>query len=213
MATYNSVLTLIQTLLQTNSDITAFEHRQVEESILAFARDQWLPGDIKEIDCTNAYITANFDTNGVGIVGGEREGWAICNGYNGWTRNRTGRVSVGYGTNTPLSGAPQFPSVGTSLTTPVIGGSKDAAIIDHTHEYQDAMYSEQGGHKPTGNMGGSGDTDGDNGFYYRTRNGAQMSTPPPMGQRPLTDNPQSSTGSGNDKNMQPYIVTLFIQKL
>ncbi len=213
MATYNSVITLIQTLLQTNSDITALDLRQVEEAILGFARDQWLPGDIKEIDCTNAYIAANFEggtgpTAGLGIVGGEREGWAICNGRNG-TKNRKGRTSVGFTDSTYdiNNDSGNYPTMGAT------GGFTDTAIIDHTHEYQDACYAEQGGHKPTGNMGGSGDTDGDNGFYYRTRNGAQSSTPPAVGSRPLTDNPQFSTGSGLNKNMQPYIVTLFIQKL
>jgi hypothetical protein len=193
-----------QTLLPTGSQITASDHRQVEVALLEFAESQWLTGDIKEIDCTDAYIAANFEggtgpTAGLGIVGGEREGWAICNGNN-LTKNRGGRTSIGYDdTNYAVMGA--------------IGGFTDSAVIDHRHEYQDAYFAEVNGHKPNGAIAGSGDTDGDNGYYYRNRNGAVSSSPPPIGYRPLTDNPEYSQGSGLNKNMQPYIVTLFIQKI
>jgi len=53
----------------------------------------WRTGDVKEVDCDGAYIAANFDGTGLGI--NERIGWAICNGNNG-TKNRNGRVSLGY---------------------------------------------------------------------------------------------------------------------
>ncbi len=54
-------------------------------------------GDVKEIDVTNAYLTANFDATGLGK--NERLGWAICNGNNG-TRNRSGRVGIQYSSST-----------------------------------------------------------------------------------------------------------------
>ena len=53
-----------------------------------------LAGDIKEVMCTQAYITTNFDGTGLGRL--ERAGWAICNGSNG-TVNLRDRVTVGYG--------------------------------------------------------------------------------------------------------------------
>lgn len=54
-----------------------------------------LPGDIKEVICTQAYITANFNgSTGLGM--NERLGWAICNGQNG-TIDLRDRVTVGYG--------------------------------------------------------------------------------------------------------------------
>lgn len=56
-------------------------------------QQMWLPGDVKEVDCTDAYIVANFDGTGLGI--GERKGWAICNGSNG-TRDRRGRFPIGW---------------------------------------------------------------------------------------------------------------------
>lgn len=60
-------------------------------------------GDIKEIDVSTSYISANFDITGLGK--NERLGWAICNGNNG-TRNRNGRVAIQYDpTNFPTLGA------------------------------------------------------------------------------------------------------------
>ena len=53
----------------------------------------WLVGDVKEIDCNNAYRDIHFDSTGLGRL--ERIGWAICNGNNG-TKNRGGRISIGY---------------------------------------------------------------------------------------------------------------------
>lgn len=172
MPTYNDVLAAINSNLADGSSITANLHRAVEEALLNFTESQWLPGDIKEIDCDNAYITANFDASGLGIIGGEREGWAICNGNNG-TKDRNGRVSVAYGTS--------YPTMGT------VGGSKDAVVVEHSH---------------TMTYGNTG-----------TNTGTQVKRDSD-GDTLLGTTSTNSTGvSGIDKNMQPYIVTLFIQKL
>jgi hypothetical protein len=56
-------------------------------------KETWVRGDVKEVDCTLAYISANFDVTGLGI--NERTGWAICNGNNS-TKDRAQKVSVGY---------------------------------------------------------------------------------------------------------------------
>ena len=77
---------------------------------------QWLAGDVKEVDCTDLYITTNFDITGLGI--GERVGWAICNGQNG-TKDRRGRVGVGT--------SPTYPNMGD------IGGSPHAVVVEHSH--------------------------------------------------------------------------------
>ena len=194
MQTYQQVSDLIDEKLPTASFplITAEEHREVEKAILNFARDQWLPGDIKEIDCTNDYIASNFTSTGFGI--GERAGWAICNGLNG-TKNRIGRVSVGYGgpgaygaNRDPLlpSVTPTFTSIGGDMNNPVVDGLKDAVVVSHSH----------------GIAGGALKTGGPYGLKYATefKFDSNYST--------------ESTGvSGTNKNMQPYIVTLFIQKL
>jgi len=73
-------------------------------------------GTIKIKDCSNAYITANFDGTGLGI--NEELGYAICNGNNG-TRNWEGRVPVAFG--------------GTYTTMGATDGSKDAVIVEHSH--------------------------------------------------------------------------------
>ena len=86
MLKYNDVLSSIRTNLAPGTLITADKHRQVEKDLLDFAENQWLYGnlygDIKKVFCTDDYIDTHFDETGKGIIGGEREGWAICNGNN-----------------------------------------------------------------------------------------------------------------------------------
>jgi hypothetical protein len=186
---YTNLSNLILSNLPTGGiPITAANHRAVEQALLAFAESQWLPGDIKEIDCTNAYIAQNFTNTGLGT--GEREGWAICNGQNG-TKDRTGRVSVGYGTVQPpgINGIQTYPTVG------AIGGSKDAVVVAHTHT---AVMSHNSGY--TG--GGVQVNPGKRLDSISSGSGEQI--PATIG---------SSGVSGIGENMPPYIVTLFIQKL
>ena len=59
--------------------------------------------DIREIEVSNAYLSANFDGSGLG--NNERIGWAICNGNNG-TRDRRGMVPMQYSPTYPTLGAP-----------------------------------------------------------------------------------------------------------
>ena len=189
MITYNEVLSDIENKLADSDNIKALRHQEVNLSILNFTEIQWLYGDIKEIDCTTAYINLNFDGTGKGKVGSEREGWAICNGNNG-TKNRTGRVSVGYGSSPSGWVSTNFSSIGPNNYTPVYGGSKDAVVVEHTHNYQ--------------TRGGTL-TNGEDSSKFRDNS----TNPGPF--NPYTTDPAGS--SGTDKNLQPYIVTLFIQKL
>lgn len=53
----------------------------------------WLPGDVKMVNCDNAYLAANFNNTGLGI--NSRKGWAVCNGSNG-TQDMRGLYPVGY---------------------------------------------------------------------------------------------------------------------
>lgn len=66
---------------------------RVRNALSAIADGCATTGTIRELDVTNAYLTANFDASGLGK--NEQLGWAICNGNNG-TRDRGGRVSVQY---------------------------------------------------------------------------------------------------------------------
>lgn len=127
-------------------------------------------GDVLLLSCSNAYITANFDGTGLGIL--ERLGWAICNGANG-TRDYSGRVPVAYGTGYTTMGA--------------TGGSKDAVIVEHSHPIK------------YGNNGAG--TKYPETPYISDIIGGDMQGTETVGV------------SGTDKNMQPYIVTLFIQKI
>jgi hypothetical protein len=189
MLKYIDVLSDINTKLAPDNNIIADRHRDVNKSILDFA-NQWLKGDIKEVDCTDAYITANFDSNGTGKIGSEREGWQICNGNNG-TKNRTGRVSVAYGKVTPIDSGntPTTSLVGYVNWLPETGGSKNAVVVKHKHICTRTAATVRMRVSRKG-VGGSG-CEGSN-----------------------YDIVSNEVGSdGTDKNMQPYIVTLFIQKL
>jgi hypothetical protein len=222
MPTYSEVQAKILANLAPDSQITAERHQEVENYLLLFAKEiaesQWLTGDLKMIDCTNQYIIDNFETTGPnlgkGKVGGEREGWAICNGYND-TRNRTGRVPVAYGNVTPIdsTNASQFASIGGSISAPITGGSKNAVIPSHYHSYTSlgSNILPNGTLDPTatGTKYVWNTTTATTGGYGQTVTkitGVQgMNTAGVQGSTPAVSN--------IDANMQPYIVTLFIQKL
>jgi|LakMenE18May11ns_1017448.scaffolds.fasta_scaffold9765654_2 hypothetical protein len=217
MPTYNEVQAKILANLGTGSQITAEKHREVENDLLNFARDiaesQWLPGDVKEVDCSSAYIAIHFEDDGMGKVGGLREGWAICNGNN-LTKNRMGRVSVGFG------------SLGNTVYTmdingsPNIGGAQTHALTvtempPHKHGFRiydadDLNWNSQGTvsggvyNHPVGtdnNPGGSS--------YL---NYTDVKVTGGVGSTLEGNNTVSPVVSAHN-NMQPYIVTLFIQKL
>jgi hypothetical protein len=80
VATNASAITTLNTELAANT-----------AAITVIQDTYWQTGDIKEIDVTEAYITANFNSTGLGI--NNRVGWAICNGNNG-TVNRLGKFPV-----------------------------------------------------------------------------------------------------------------------
>ena len=182
MAKYNDILTDILNKLPSGYPggigITAEKHREVETSILNFAKNQWRIGDIKEVDCTDAYINLNFERSGPNIgkgkVGGEREGWAICDGNDG-RLNLTGRVCIAYETSMLFNGSP------------IYGGSKDAVVVSHKHTFES--------YTSTNTVEDDDDDVTTANDESRTTTGA------------------SSGVSGTGKNMQPYIVTLFIQKI
>jgi hypothetical protein len=166
--TRTEFLALINTLGSGDKN-TALEVRTIFN---AFADAAALTGDVKEVDCDNTYLALNFDNTGLGV--NERVGWAICNGLNG-TRDRNGRVGIGYGSDYTTIGLP--------------GGSKDAVVVNHTHTV---------GIKKHTNSGGT------IGLFDQATGGVNEN---------FTSSGPSNGVSGANKNMQPYIVSLFIQKL
>lgn len=127
MATRAELLSLVETI-GTGQPNTALEMRTV---LTALVNGSILSGDVQLVDCSNAYITANFDGTGLGI--NDRLGWAICNGNNG-TRNWNGKVPMAYGTSYATMGA--------------TGGSKDAIVVEHTHTY--SQYVQSGSNSGSG---------------------------------------------------------------
>jgi len=188
----------INSYLQTNGSITAIEHKEIELLLVDAVYGAQI-GDIKEIAANDDYIISNFQTGGsnneegkglasgvntpLGISTGERYGWAICNGKNG-TINKKGKVAIGY----DPSLYPLGPVAGNNT-----GGSKNAVVVSHNHSMLDnrnVLYY---------------DTDGT--VAINLRSGSP-------GWGVSTINVTNSSGeSGVDKNMQPYVVTLFIQRI
>lgn len=92
----------IQVLIDAIATGTPNTALKVRTVLNAIANGTMQSGDIVYVDCSNAYITANFDGTGLGI--NQRIGWAICNGNNG-TRNWNGKVPVAYGSSYLTMGA------------------------------------------------------------------------------------------------------------
>lgn len=158
-------------VIATGEPNTALEVRTI---LNALADGSYLTGDVKMVNCTNVYLTANFDSTGLGIA--ERLGWAICNGANG-TRNMNGKVPLPYGSSYLTLGA-----TGGEVSHTLTVSEVPALSVSYT---------------------GSNDDTGDDGQYIVT------SPTDPNTVHTLTTN----GGGGAHNNMQPYVVTLFIQKL
>jgi hypothetical protein len=208
--TREQLIALLSTKLADQSTITAVEHRELETAIVNAIYGQI--GDIKEISCNTTYITNNFKTGtgspdeGLGLPSGERYGWAICNGKNG-TVDKRGNVSIGYDSvSYPTLASTQS---GGALTPYRQGGSRNAVLIAHTHE--SGSYNTGSGLRyllplvtpnPTqiftsvGLAGGS-----DVLWRYTKATGVN------------NELQNSPTETGLNANMQPYIVTLFIQRI
>lgn len=181
MATLAQFEALIATI-GTGEKNTAEEVRTI---LTAFSTAVYLTGDIKEVDCTTAYVLENFDNTGLGI--NERVGWAICNGLNG-TKDRVGRSSIGYGDT--------FPAVGFT------SGSKDTVLVSHDHAAVAAV-----------NPSSEFSTTNKYLAAYRTSGGDTEYGLQGTSTAPTTGITTTEGESGENKNYHPYIVTLMIQKL
>lgn len=120
------------------------------------------------------YLVDNFDTSGLGK--NSMVGFAIANGNNG-TYNYSGKVAVGYGAGYATLGA--------------TGGSKDAVVVDHDHDYTQYELDQEVS------------TNG-NGVKTIKKTGVQGAT---------VFKTVAKGVSGVNKNMQPYIVVLKIQRI
>jgi len=150
---------------------------------LSSLKDIYLPGDIKELACDADYITANFDNTGLGI--NLRQGWAICNGNNG-TINKKGRVSVMLDTDQT-----EFDTIGKP------GGAKTHSL---TEPQLPVITPQIRGGQNGSASGGSWDNAPIDWSETGNPHGYIVNGKPFGGNQP-------------HNNLQPYIVTLFIQKL
>jgi microcystin-dependent protein len=198
--TKQQLLDLIVLNLADQSTITASEHRALENAIVdAIFTDKSLIGDIKEIAVPQSYIAANFEPSsnvqfeGRALPGSERYGWAICNGKNG-TVDKRGNVSIGYD---PVN----YPLLTLSGANGAVGGEKNVTLQEpqmpiHNHGYT--------GRNGTGFPDGSADSvatnwvEGDPNWYRTYVRNTKI---------------ENKGGGQSHNNMQPYIVTLFIQKI
>lgn len=184
--TYQNVLDLINSNLQSGTKITAVKHREVEIALLDYIQANLSQsGDIKVIKADTTYLNANFEANGLGK--NLRLGWAICNGNNG-TPNFNGRVIVGYGSEYPTLNA--------------IGGSKDSVLISHTHKTVTLA-------NPTSEYTASNKYTA----AFRTAGGDAQYGLQGTPTLPTTGETTQEGEIGTDKNMQPYIVQIYIMKL
>lgn len=111
-----------QTLIDSLADNQPNTAATVRGIFEALADGATFTNELKLLDTTNAYISANFDGTGLGI--NEMLGYAICNGQNG-TRDWRGRVPLAYDSSL-------YPTLGAT------GGTREEVlninqIPAHTH--------------------------------------------------------------------------------
>ena len=181
----NTQITALITAIQDGGLNTALEVRNV---LTAIKNACVLPNEVKWIKMPQGDISTYFlttgGTAGLGIAGQLYEGWAICNGNN-TTTDDSGRTSIAYGTGYTTLGA--------------IDGSKDAVVVTHNHEYatSDPRYPVMTNVPSTG-VGINVGTSSPSGLLIGAGQGSTV----------------ASTGeSGVNKNMQPYVVELKIQRI
>ena len=140
-----------------------------------------------ELDVNNQYIIDNFDSTGLGT--NLCLGFAICNGQNG-TKDRNGRTGVAYGTTYTAVGA-----IGGSATH--VLSESEMPLHNHNNGLADdvSLLFVYGG-----------TTDGVPGLATRAVSGE-------VGTRTVQGLTSTRGANSAHNNLQPYIVTLIIQKL
>jgi hypothetical protein len=192
------LIALVNEKLADYSNIVPSEHREVEIAIINAIFDNApttarMKYEVLEIDVNLTespnFLADNFDSTGLGKLA--YLGFAICNGQNG-TKDRRGRVAVGYDSS-------EYPDLG------AIGGAKDAVVVQHSHNLIKNDANSGGGNlDPTHAITDQTDRGNIDYDYWLVSAGSGEAN---------VGKSETVGESGAGKNMQPYIVTLFIQKL
>lgn len=192
MASISTITSLINTIGNGEKN-TAEEVRAVFTALL---NETCKIYEVKELDVnltTNpTFLTTNFILTGpqagLGITGSAYEGFALCNGNNG-TFNRNGRVAIGYDPT-------YYSSPG------AIGGSENAVVVQHSH-------------RSIATVNPNSEFDGNNKYLaaYRPSGGDAEYGLQGTNSSPNTGETTTDGVSGIKQNMQPYIVTIFVQRI
>lgn len=159
----------IQTLINNINDNGENTANEVRLVLNAIRESSCIIGEVKMLKVDQSFITGNFDVNGLGLTGTQMEGWQIESADGG-------RTYIGYD---PIN----YPTLGEE------GGSKDAVLVAHSHDYQIAR--DQAGSQDLYSLTNTAGSD----EAYQTFQ-------------------TSSVGeSGTNKNMQPYRVVLKIKRI
>lgn len=189
------ILDLINTNIRNKvPKVIKSEHANVEEALLDAI---FIPFQVIELDCTQQFIDDNFDLapgGNMGLGKNAMVGFAMCNGNNG-TKDRRKRTSVGYDPSAYVSG-PNFSIIGD------VGGDPDAVVVSHSHD-------------TVANAAVQGNFDETKKYLAKNRNTGINIEYELQGTDVLPTLGKTSVAGedGVGKNMQPYIVTLFIQRI
>lgn len=153
--------------------------------------DTWVDGDVKMVNCDNAYIAANFDASGLALANSVRAGWAICNGENG-TVDMRGRFAIAYDDRSVDPANSIWDAVYNNMGA--IDGDKEVTLTASEIPSLNVTIPRAG----YAGIGGSGN------LFVGTANSPSAGT---------QNVAVAGTGGLAHNNIPPFRVTLFIEKL
>lgn len=186
MSLKNTIKTLINSNIRFKAlKVKKTEHADVEDALLDAI---CIPFQVIEMDCTQQFIDDNFDwapglTQGLGI--NLMDGYAFCNGNNG-TKDRRRRTSVCYDPANYTSGI-NYSDIDAK------GGSANAVLVSHNHTITLSQLN--------------GENDSNVPYAAFCNSGTNTQS------QDVTATSTTAGEPGTDKNMQPFLITFFVQRL
>lgn len=186
MSLKNTIKTLINSNIRFKAPkVKKTEHADVEDALLDAI---CIPFQVIEMDCTQQFIDDNFDwapglTQGLGI--NLMDGYAFCNGNNG-TKDRRRRTSVCYDPANHTSGIDYSDING-------VGGSANAVLVSHNHSI--TLSQSNGANEASIS-------------WPLFSNSGELASA-----QDVTATTTTAGEPATDKNMQPFFITFFVQRL